>query len=112
MKMDKSYLHNDITDWVSVYLQCVTSEVRLLVPPDALGGQNQYSDAEDEKDGKPNLSQTRGVFVDAAQLRIERSPTHRGEEDSRSSEHLYREGIQQKINNLENLKCIVLIQNK
>lgn len=77
-----------IADVFASGLLRVAGEVRLLVAPDALSSQNQDGDAKDEQDGKPYLSQTGGMFVDAAQLGVESPPTHRGQEDSGSSDNL------------------------
>lgn len=59
-----------IADIFTAGLLSVACEVWLFVPPDALSGQNQYGDAEDEKDGEPDLPETGGVFVYAAQLGV------------------------------------------
>lgn len=77
-----------IADVFASGLLRVAGEVGLLVTPDALSSQNQDGDAEDEQDRKPDLPQTGGVFVDAAQLGVESPPTHRGQEDSGSSNNL------------------------
>lgn len=77
-----------IADIFAPRLLRVAREVWLLVPPDALCCQNQYGDAEDEKNRQPDLPKTGGVFVDTAQLSVERPPAHPGEEVTGGSDNL------------------------
>lgn len=49
--------------WTRGYLQCVTGEVRLLVPPDALSSHNQHHDSEDKQHRQPDFTKAGGVSV-------------------------------------------------
>lgn len=77
-----------VADILAARLLRVAREVGLLVSPDALGSQDQDGDAKDEEDGKPDLSQAGGVFVDSAQLGVKGPPAHCGEEASGRSDNL------------------------
>lgn len=61
------------------YLQCVTGEVRLLVPPDALSSNNQYHDSENKQHGEPDFTKAGGVSVGPDQLSVQSRPRHPGE---------------------------------
>lgn len=64
------------------YLQCVTGEVRLLVPPDALRGNNQHHDPENKKHREPDFTQAGGMTVRPDQLSVQSGPRHPGGKDS------------------------------
>lgn len=49
--------------WTGDYLQCVTGEVRLLVPPDALSSNDQHHDSENKQHGEPDFTKAGGVSV-------------------------------------------------
>ena len=45
------------------YLQCVTGEVRLFVPPHALSGHDEHHDPENKQHREPDFAQAGGVAV-------------------------------------------------
>lgn len=69
------------------YLQRVTGEVGLFVPPHALGGNHQHHDTEDEEHRQPDFPQTGGVAVDTGQLGVQSRPRHPEQEPHTGQEN-------------------------
>uniref|UniRef100_A0A3P9NCU6 Uncharacterized protein n=1 Tax=Poecilia reticulata TaxID=8081 RepID=A0A3P9NCU6_POERE len=74
----------DVRDWeelvvadaVAAGLLGVAGEAGLFIAPNALGGNHQHQDAEDEDDGEPNASDAGGMPVYTADHGIKGSPVH------------------------------------
>lgn len=58
------------------YLQCVTDEIRLLVPPDALCSHNQHQNPENKQHREPDFTQGGGMTVRPDQLSVQSRPGH------------------------------------
>uniref|UniRef100_A0A3Q2DME1 Uncharacterized protein n=1 Tax=Cyprinodon variegatus TaxID=28743 RepID=A0A3Q2DME1_CYPVA len=65
-----------VADAVTARLLSVAGEAGLLIPPDALGGNHQHQDSEDEDDREPDASDAGGMPVYAADHGIKGPPVH------------------------------------